>query len=121
MTDTISTARAISVGELNDLIGNHEDVLIVDVREREEYVQGHIPGALAVPIGALELAADATSIAGNDRLVSARTGTVVICCDDGRRSRVAAAQLPRLGFANVYCLAGGLKHWQAAGFPLTQR
>ncbi len=120
MTDTTPNARAISVGELNDLIGNHEDVLIVDVREREKYAQGHIPGALAVPIGALELAADATSIACDNELVLARAGIVVLCCQDERRSRVAAQRLERLGFSVVYYLAGGLAQWQAESLPLAR-
>jgi rhodanese-related sulfurtransferase len=110
--------QEISLNELDDLITNHEEVIIVDVREREEYARGHIPGALIVPIGSLETALDEESIARDDELLSARASAVVVICDDGRRSRVAASQLSRLGFETVYWLADGLKQWQSAGFPL---
>jgi rhodanese-related sulfurtransferase len=120
MIDPNSALRDISVAELNDLIGNHEDLLIVDVREREEYARGHIAGALIVPAGTLEHAADATSVACNDQLVLGRTGTVVVYCDDGRRGRMASAQLDRLGFPTVYCLAGGLKSWRNEGLPVVR-
>ena len=112
--------REISISELNDLIDKHDDLLIVDVREREEFAHGHIAHALVVPAGALEHATDATSIACNEQLVAARSGTIVVCCDDGRRSRVAAGMLDRLGFAAVYLLAGGLISWQNEGLPLVR-
>ncbi len=118
MNHSKATAREIKLSELHDLIENHENVLIVDVREREEYARGHIPGALPIPIGALEHATDTTSVACNHDLALARTSTVVVCCDDERRSRVAAARLDKLGFTEGYFLAGGLKHWKSGGFPL---
>jgi rhodanese-related sulfurtransferase len=110
--------QEISLHELDDLITNHDDVIIVDVREREEYATGHIPGALIVPVGSLENAVDEESIARDEELLSARASAVVVICDDGRRSRVAAGQLARHGFQTVYWLADGLKQWQSAGFPL---
>src|SRR6185295_7407576 len=112
--------REISVSDLRDLIDKHDDVLIVDVREREPFARGHIADALVVPAGALEHATDSTSIACNERLVAARGSTVVLCCDDGRRSRVAADMLDRLGFAAVYLLTGGLIRWQNEGLPLVR-
>jgi rhodanese-related sulfurtransferase len=110
--------REITVNELSDLIAKHEDLKIVDVRESEQYAKGHIPGALSVPLGSIEHAADVTSVACNHQLVRARADTVVVCCDDERRSRVAATLLDRLGFLTVCCLAGGLTRWRAEGFPL---
>ena len=112
------TVREITVNELSDLIAKHEDLTIVDVREREQYAKGHIPGALSVPLGSIEHAANVTSVACNHQLVRARADTVVTCCDDERRSRVAATLLDRVGFLTVYFLAGGLTRWQAEGFPL---
>jgi rhodanese-related sulfurtransferase len=108
----------ITIEQLDDLISNHEYVVIVDVREREECARGRVPGALIVPLGSLEHAVDEGSIACNTQLLEARTETVVVCCDDGRRSRVAAAQLAQRGFTTVYWLSNGLKQWQAEGFPL---
>lgn len=116
----MSAIREITVSELNDLIVRREDLTIVDVRESEQYASGHIAGALAVPAGTLEHATDPASVACNHQLLRGRAGKVIVCCDDGRRSRVAAIRLDRLGFVMVYCLMGGLKRWQGEGFPLAR-
>ena len=111
-------SQEITLNELDDLITNHEDVVIVDVREREEYATGHIPGSLIVPVGSIEHAIDEESIARDDDLLGARHGAVILICDDGTRSRNAANQLANSGFDTVYWLADGLKQWREAGFPL---
>lgn len=104
---------------IGELIARRTKVLIVDVRESEAYAGDHIEGAHSIPAGTLAYAADESSIARNDALLNARDATVVVYCEDGRRSRGAAAQLAKLGFADVRWLAGGLCGWRAAGLPLS--
>ncbi len=102
--------REISVEEFDEMIENHDDLLIVDVREAGEFHRGHIPGALLVPHGILEGAAD--------KLLGARQKTLVLCSQDGSRNAVAAHKLQQMGFEKVYSLAGGIDRWQAQGFAL---
>lgn len=80
-------------------------VLLVDVREDEEWTAGHAPDALHVPLGALAAAALPT-----DR-------PVVAVCRSGNRSGVAAAQLAQAG-VDVANMAGGMQAWAAAGLPV---
>ncbi len=123
LEDFIREARAhiqeIHPDELDEMIENHDDLLIVDVRELEEYQQGHIPGSLLVPRGTLESAADAGNKHRVEPLCSARDRAIVVYCDTGARSALAADTLNQMGF-NSYNLAGGIVLWEAEDFPVIQ-
>jgi rhodanese-related sulfurtransferase len=119
LNDLLHDARArvheISVEELDELIEDHEQPLIVDVREPDEHARAHIPGTLLVPRGTLELAADPASAHRVEELSGARQRAVLVYCSDGVRSALAADTLQRLGFERVYSLRGGIEKWRAAG------
>jgi rhodanese-related sulfurtransferase len=116
-----ASLNEIDVAGLSELITEREDVVFVDVRESEEYAAGHIPGAISAPAGTLEHATDEDSVARNEALLQARELIVVVHCDDGRRSRVAAEQLLKHGFTQIYWLVDGLKSWQSNGLPLLRK
>lgn len=122
LADFLREARArireISVEEFDEMIENHDDLLIVDVREADEYHRGHLPGALLVPRGLLEGAADAACKWRVEKLRGARGRTVVLYCQNGSRSALAADTLQQMGFEKVYNLAGGVEMWQAEGYAL---
>lgn len=118
VADARGRVREVSVDELDEIIENHDDVLIVDVREGDEYAKGHIPGALLVPRGTLEGAADAAYKHRVEVLCQARGKTVVTVCQTGGRSAMAADTLQQMGFERVYSLAGGVDMWEAEGMPL---
>ena len=78
-------------------------VVVLDVREPDEYNSGHIPGAVLLPLGTISEASAASAIGGK--------GTeVLVYCRSGSRSKQAAAALARLGYANV-CEFGGIMTW----------
>jgi len=104
----------ISVEEFEEMIENHDDFLVVDVRDPGEFERGHIPGAILIPLAALEDAAA-------DKLSGARQKKLVLCSQHGTRSAVAAGNLMQRGFDNVYSLAGGIDRWQALGFALVTK
>ena len=110
--------REISIGEFDEMIENHDELLIVDVREAEEFHHGHIPGALLIPRGTLECAADASCHPGVDKLHNARDRAIVLYCQNGERSALATDTLQQMGFEKVYNLAGGIDLWLAEGFAL---
>jgi rhodanese-related sulfurtransferase len=101
----------MSLAELKNRLelGNGE-LTVLDVRERDAYEVGHIPGAQLLPRGQLELRV-------NDELTDP-TRRVVVCCEFGRVSTLAAATLRQMGFVGAVALDGGIKAWREAGYPL---
>jgi sulfur-carrier protein adenylyltransferase/sulfurtransferase len=85
--------------------------VLIDVRERDESAEGHLPGALLVPRGNLEL--------GIERMVG-REREIVVYCASGVRSVLAARTLLDLGYGRVSSLAGGFGRWSDLGLPRTQ-
>jgi sulfur-carrier protein adenylyltransferase/sulfurtransferase len=102
----IDEIDAVRARELID----SEDPLILDVREQDEWDEGHIPGALHIPRGNLE-----------SRIESAapdRSRRVVVYCAVGNRSAFAAKTLEELGYEEVASLTGGFTDWKRNGFPV---
>jgi rhodanese-related sulfurtransferase len=93
-------------------------VLVVDVREADEFTLGHLPGALSVPRGILEGAADPGYKLRVEPLCRARRQPTLLYCQTGARSAMAAATLQEMGFEQVYSLAGGVECWVAEGYIL---
>jgi molybdopterin/thiamine biosynthesis adenylyltransferase/rhodanese-related sulfurtransferase len=86
-----------------------EDTLFVDVREQDEWDEGHIPGAVHVSRGYLE-----------SRIENAapdKAQPIVVYCQSGARSVFATKTLEELGYTNVTSLAGGYTEWKRNGFP----
>lgn len=94
------------------LLINREDAVIVDVREENEYKQGHILNALHIPLSTL------SSKLG--RLEKLRQRPIIANCLNGNRSARACAVLKKHGFEKVYNLKGGINAWQDASLPLTK-
>ena len=88
------------------------EAMIVDVRDKDEWDEGHIPGAMHMSRGTIELDIEEKVPDPN---------AVVIChCGGGGRSALAADSLQKMGYKNVRSMAGGLKAWKAAGLPTTK-
>jgi rhodanese-related sulfurtransferase len=118
----ISCARRAQVNEWDvetarKVLGK-QTILLVDVREPDEFVQGHLPGAICIPRGILEGAADPGFRYRDERLCNARGATILLCCQSGGRSAMAAVVMLQMGFGSVYNLAGGIECWAAEGFAL---
>jgi len=84
--------------------------LIIDVRERAEYEQMHIPGALHISLGQLEQHARSLP----------RNKEIIVVCRSGGRSAVARDILKRAGFLNVSSMSEGMLGWKAAGYPVVK-
>jgi rhodanese-related sulfurtransferase len=122
--DFIAAARShiteITAEEVDLLLEDNEPLLLIDVREPAEYALGHIPGALLVPRGTLEGAADPHSKHRRAELCAAHDRLVIAYCESGGRSALAAETLQQMGFEKVRSLAGGCVLWEAEGLPLIQ-
>lgn len=93
---------------------------VVDVREPEEFADGHIPGAVNVPLGQLESGIHTHPEVVRRALVAheLRERPLVLYCLVGGRSAKGAAALRRLGYANPVSLAGGILAWTENGHPI---
>jgi sulfur-carrier protein adenylyltransferase/sulfurtransferase len=86
------------------------DPLIVDVREQEEWDEGHIPGAVHVPRGYLE--------SRIEPVAPDRDRSILVYCGGGNRSAFAAKTLGELGYTDVASLSGGFTDWKRNGFEV---
>ena len=91
---------------------NSGDAVVVDVRDKDEWDEGHIPGATHMSRGTIEL--------DIEEKVPDPNATVICHCGGGGRSALAAETLQKMGYKNVRSMAGGFKAWKAAGLPVTK-
>lgn len=85
-----------------------DDVVVLDVREPDEYAAGHIPGVQLIPMGQVPA-----------RLNEIPTDkTVIVTCRSGNRSNQITSLLRQNGFTSVHNMSGGILAWQQAGFPV---
>jgi rhodanese-related sulfurtransferase len=92
---------------------NRENALILDVREDNEYREGHIVNSLHIPVGYL-----------SDRmkeLEKYKDRPIIVGCRSGQRSSQACATLKKQGFEAVYNLNGGIMAWKNDKLPLTKK
>jgi molybdopterin/thiamine biosynthesis adenylyltransferase/rhodanese-related sulfurtransferase len=101
----------ISTIEAHERLDASDGSLFVDVREPDEWDEGHIPGAIYTGRGRLE-----QRIEG---LVPDKSRSLVVYCSAGSRSAFAAKALEELGYVNVVNLAGGFADWKRNGFDIT--
>ena len=109
LQQTRSEISEIDASHARHRIESGEPV-VVDVREQDEWDEGHIPGAVHVPRGHLE--------SRIERLAPDTSRPVVVYCSAGNRSAFAAKTLAELGYEDVVSLAGGFTDWKRNGFPV---
>jgi adenylyltransferase/sulfurtransferase len=111
LADARAQIAETDVASLKARLDAHEPPVLIDIREREEWEQGHIPGAHFIPRGFLELQVE--------DLVPGHDVTIVVYCAGGVRSALGALALRQMGYHQVESLAGGFGAWKSAGFPFT--
>lgn len=114
----LTDVREVMPWDLEERISENPDLLIVDVREPEEFNAMHIRGSLNVPRGVLESAAEWDYEETEPELVQARDREVAVVCRSGYRSVLAAHSLLLLGFKDVVSLKTGLRGWKDYEQPL---
>ena len=94
--------QQISQEEAKEMMDT-QDVIILDVREQDEYDSGHIPGAVLLPVGTIDEETAAEVIPEKD-------STVLVYSRSGNRSKTASSALAELGYTNIYEF-GGINTW----------
>ncbi len=117
LADFVNAARArikeVDSETAEGMMSSRRDLLVLDVREPEEFHAGHVPGAVNVPRGMLEAAADPDYRRPHPELCRAHHRPILLYCKSGGRSALAAATLQEMGFEEVYNVAGGAITWAA--------
>ncbi len=92
---------------------SHEEPLLLDVREINEYREGHLRDAKHIPLGQL---------GGKiDQIESWKDKPVIVYCRSGNRSGMACNLLAKHGFTKLYNLAGGIMAWKHDGLPVKKK
>jgi molybdopterin/thiamine biosynthesis adenylyltransferase len=101
--------REVSVQDVQSRIQNN-GVVLLDVREKEEWDEGHLPGATFLPRGFLEVRVE--------KSVPEKEKPLIVYCAGGTRSAFAAKTLQDLGYKDVVSMAGGYGEWKNAGMSV---
>ena len=108
MNDARQVVPEVTVDQVKQRVaGNGKQVHLIDVREKEEYREGHLPGAVSVPRGFLEMQIE--------EKVPDRDAELIAYCQGGTRSLIAGKILKDMGYRNVVSMTGGFGAWKGAG------
>lgn len=91
---------------------NHEDAVVLDVREDGEFKEGHVINARHIPVGVLESRCN--------ELETFKEKPLIVYCRSGQRAAKASSILQRQGFKFVYKLNGGIMAWTGANMPVSK-
>ena len=113
-TDLIASVRKatreVSLDSLKKRLEAREPIILLDVREKEEFRAGFIPGAVSIPRGFLEIQVEGK--------LTDKSAKIVAYCAGGTRSALAAKTLAELGYSNVETANPGFTRWKDLGYPV---
>jgi molybdopterin/thiamine biosynthesis adenylyltransferase/rhodanese-related sulfurtransferase len=110
IADVRKRTKQVSLDELKRRLAAREKLTVVDVREKDEWRGGYIPGAVSIPRGFLEIQAE--------QKLPDKSAPIVAYCAGGTRSALAAATLQELGYTNVETANPGFVRWKDLGYPI---
>jgi rhodanese-related sulfurtransferase len=111
VNDAKSRIRETTIDAVKQRLDRGEKLLIVDVREDNEWAKDHLPGSLHLGKGIIERDAEAK--------LPDKAAEIILYCGGGFRSALAADNLQKMGYTNVVSMDGGIRDWRNKGYPLT--
>jgi rhodanese-related sulfurtransferase len=109
--ETQRGGRSVTAQELVNLV-NREDAVVLDVRDKKEFDQGHIPNALNIPYASLDSRVS--------ELEAYKERPIVLACKMGQHAGPAGTSLRKQGFDNVSRLSGGIAEWRNQNLPVVK-
>jgi rhodanese-related sulfurtransferase len=109
VTAAKATVKETNVADVKRRVDAGENLVLIDVREDNEWAQGHLPGALHLGKGIIER--------DIEQRVPQTDTKLVLYCGGGFRSALVAESLQKMGYTNVESMDGGWKGWRDAGLP----
>ena len=110
--DARARVKETNVEEVKNKLDRGEKFLLVDVREESEFAKDHLPGAVHLGKGVIERDIES-------RVPDLNT-QMVLYCGGGFRSAMAADNLQKMGYTNVFSMDGGVRGWREKNFPLAR-
>lgn len=107
VNDAKSRVREVSVAETQQRMRENKDATLVDVREDNEWNEAHAAGAIHLGKGIIER--------DIERTVPDKDAELILYCGGGYRSALASDVLQKMGYTNVFSMAGGWKAWKESG------
>ena len=109
--DTKTRVRELTVDQVKAKLDRGERFQLVDVREESEWAKDHLPRAVHLSKGVIERDAE--------KQLPDSAAEIVLYCGGGFRSALAADNLQKMGYTNVWSMDGGIRGWREKGYPLT--
>jgi len=104
--------KEVSVGDVKKMIDEKEKIIILDVRDRDEFETGYIPGAINISRGMLEFKVNL--------VIPDKNAKVIVYCGIDLRGPLTTKTLNDLGYKNAVNIIGGLKQWKEAGYAVVK-
>jgi rhodanese-related sulfurtransferase len=118
VADSLTRVKEIMPWDLADKVSAGSDLILLDVREPEEFKALRIPGSINVPRGLLESSCDWDYEYTVPALAAGRNREIVVICRVGNRSALAADVMQQMGFTHVVSLKTGVRGWNEFEQPL---
>jgi rhodanese-related sulfurtransferase len=109
--DAKTRVKELTVDQVKARLDRGERFHLVDVREESEWAKDHLPGAIHLGKGVIERDVE--------QQLPDTHAEIVLYCGGGFRSALAADNLQKMGYTNVFSMDGGIRDWRQKGFPLT--
>ena len=113
VNDAKKRVKETNVADVKRRVDAGEKIVLVDVREDNEWANGHLPGAIHLGKGIIERDIE-SRVPGLDT-------PMVLYCGGGFRSALAADNLQKMGYTRVLSMDGGIRGWREQGLPLTNK
>ena len=107
-----ATIREVGIADVKEMIDNKDKIIILDVRDKDEFETGYIPGAINLSRGMLEFKINT--------VIPDRNARIIVYCGVDLRGPLATKTLNEMGYINAVNINCGLKAWKAAGYPITK-
>ncbi len=108
--DAKARVREVTVDQVKSKLDRGEEFYLVDVREESEWAKDHLPKAIFLGKGIIER--------DIEQKVPGTADEIVLYCGGGYRSALAADNLQRMGYTNVFSMDGGIRDWRERNYPL---
>jgi rhodanese-related sulfurtransferase len=110
--DAKQRIREVTIADVKAKLDRGEKFFLIDVREESEYAADHLPGAVHLGKGIIERDVE--------ERVPDLNAPLVLYCGGGFRSALAADNLQKMGYTNVFSMDGGIRGWREKAFALTK-
>jgi rhodanese-related sulfurtransferase len=111
VNDARSRVKEVTVDDVKARLDGGEKFLLIDVREESEFAKDHLSGAIHLGKGVIER--------DIEQRVPDTSAKLVLYCGGGFRSALAADNLQKMGYTNVFSMDGGIRVWREKQYPLT--